>query len=70
MRHTTSGIDTWPELVVDARHIDASRLYLPQAHQVSNRYRRLGIELAQAVIDEDAILSEYRYTVLGNTQDK
>ena len=27
--HTPCGIDTWSELVVDARHIDATRLDLP-----------------------------------------
>ena len=29
MCHATSSIDTWPELVVDARHVDATRLDLP-----------------------------------------
>ena len=27
--HTPCGIDTWSELVVDARHVDATRLDLP-----------------------------------------
>ena len=29
MCHATSSIDTWPELVVDARHVDSTRLDLP-----------------------------------------